>query len=185
VRLYRFSPVRTKEELFEAIEYVHFACHKLCKQTFREYLPVAGNIGIFCHYDDEFDRLVKMRDELADVNDNWNQKYFRLHESIVVPAKGDVPETTYTHLYIRRADPYRAQVGDADFVLRPEGFVPLKQSLLDGVKVKGARAFDRPELNMIELYDPDVDALAYVHTHTMEDNMKAQEGKNTAIRLGE
>lgn len=177
MKLYRFSPIQTQEELFKAIEYVHFACHELSKQTFGEYLPVAGNIGIFCHYDDEFDRLIKMRDELAGANDNWNQKYYRLHKPITIPAKDGIPETTYTHLYIRRADPYRAQVGDADFVLKPEKFVPFKQSLLDGAKVKGARAFDRPELNMIELYDPDVDTLSYVHMHTMEDNMKAQESK--------
>jgi hypothetical protein len=174
MKLYRFSSIQTKEELLKAIKHVHFACHQLCKQTLGEYLPVAGNVGVFCHYDDEFGRLIRMRDELADVNDNWNQKYYRLHEPIIIPAKGDIPEATYTHLYIRRADPYRAQVGDADFVLKPEKFAPLKQSLLDGVELKGARAFDRPELDMIELHDPDVDALAYVHTHTMEDNMKIQ-----------
>jgi hypothetical protein len=174
MKLYRFSPIQNHEQLMEAIMYTHLACNKLCKQSFDTYLPNAGNIGIFCHYDDEYERLIKMRNELTDVNDNWNQKYYRLHEPITIPAKDGIPKTTYTYLYIRRADPYRAQVGDADFVLRPEKFVPLKQSLLAGTKMKGARAFDRPDLDMIELCDPDIDALAYVHTHTMEDNLKKQ-----------
>lgn len=175
MKLYRFSPIRTKAELLDAVEYVHAACHSLCQQTLGEYLPVAGNIGIFCHYDDEFDRLVELRNELADVNDSWNEKYYRLHEPISIAEKDGIPAATYTHLYIRRADPYRGQVGDADFVMSPETFTPLKKSLLDGVKIKGARAFDRPELDMIELHDPDIDVLSYVHTHTMEDNMRAQE----------
>ncbi len=178
MKLYRFSPIQTEAQLRQAIEYVHRACHALSLHTFDEYLPVAGNIGIFCHYEDELTYLVGVRDQLADVHDNWNQKYYRLHQPISIPAQGGVPEATYTHLYIRRPDPYRAQVGDADFVLGPEKFGPFKQSLLDGTKVKGARAFDRPGLDMIELYDPDVDALSYVHTHTMEDNMRMQERKS-------
>ncbi len=175
MKLYRFSPIQTKAELLEAIEYVHVACHNLCKQTLGEYLPVAGNIGIFCHYDEEFDYLVKLRNELVDVNDNWNEKYYRLHEPISIADKDGIPGAIYTHLYIRRSDPYRGQVGDLDFVMQPEKFSPLKKSLLDGVILKGARAFDRPELDMIELYNPDIDVLSYVHTHTMGDNMRIQE----------
>ena len=168
---YRFSPIQSKEELLKAIEYVHFACHKLSKQTFGEYLPVAGDIAIFCHYEDEFDRLVNMRNELADVSDSWNQKYYHLFKPIVVPAKDGVPAATYTHLYIRRADPNRAEVGDADFVMSPAKYKPLKQSLLDGTKMQGLQVFDRPGLDLIQLYDPDVDVLSYVGTHTMEDSM--------------
>ncbi len=175
MKLYRFSPIQTKEELLQALEYIHVACHQLCKQSFGEYLPVAANIGIFCHYDDEFERLVKFRDELADVNDNWKQKYYRLFEPLTFPAKDGIPAATYTHLYIRFADPYRAQVGDADFVLAAEKYAPLKESLLNGAKVPGARVYTgETKLDMIELYNPDVDALSYVHMHSMEDNVRAQ-----------
>jgi len=168
MKLYRFSPIQNKEALLEAITHIHFSCYKLCKQSFGEYLPNAGNMGVFCHYDDEYDRLIAIRKELTEASDNPDQKYFKLHEPITIPAEGDVPETTYTYLYIRRPDPYRAQAGDIDFYLDPNEYEDLKQAMLAGTKtLPGARVFDRPDLDMIELYDPDVDALGYVSTEMM------------------
>lgn len=167
MKLYRFSPIQDMSELLEAIEHVHFSCHTLCKQSFGEYLPNSGNIGIFCHYDEEYDRLIALRKEITESSDDFNQKYFRLHEPITIPAKDDVPETTYTHLYIRKPDIYRAQVGDIDFYLGQTEYDTVKQSLLDGAVIKGARIFPRNDLDMIELYDPDIDACGYVSTHKM------------------
>jgi len=115
MKLYRFSPIKSQEELFETIKHIHLECYKLCKQSFDKYLPNAGNIGVFCHYEDEYEYLTDLRKKLTESSDNINQKYFRLHRPIVIPAKDDVPETTYTYLYIRRPDPYRSQVGDVVF----------------------------------------------------------------------
>ena len=167
MKLYRFSPIKNKSQLQKAIAHTHFACYELCKQAFGKYLPNAGNIGVFCHYDDEYEFLTKLRKELTVSSDNINQKYFRLHNPIIIKAKGDVPRTTYTHLYIRKPDPYRSQTGDLDFFLEPKKYAELKKSLLDGAKIRGARVFDRPDLDMIELLDPDIDALAYVSTEMM------------------
>ena len=173
MKLYRFSPIEDKERLFKAIEYVHFACHQLCKESFGKYLPNAGNIGIFCHYDKEYEGLKNIQKELCEMSENFNQKYFRLHEPLVIPEENDIPETTYNYLYIRQPDPYRYQVGDLDFYLSDEEYNQLKQSLLSGTsKIKGARAFDRTDLDMIELFDPDVDALGYVSTHKMTDRVR-------------
>lgn len=166
MKLYRFSPMRDKKGLMEAIEHIHFSCHQLCKKAMGKYLPVAGNIGVFCHYDEEYQHLIKIREELTIASNSFNQKYFRLHEPIVIPAKKGVPETTYTHLYIRKPDPYRAQVGDLDFYLEPEIYQELKKSLLKGKIIKGARIFGRTE-DMIELFDPDIDACAYISTKKM------------------
>ncbi len=174
MKLYRFSPIRSKEELMQAISHVHFECYKLCKQSFRYYLPNAGNIGIFCHYEDEYEQLIKIREEMTEASENLNQKYFRLHNPIIIPAADDVPEITYTYLYIRKPDPYRSHVGDVDFYLEPERYQELKDSLLTGRKIKGARIFERPDLDMIELYDPDVDALSYVSTHTMTEMVRTK-----------
>ena len=174
MKLYRFSPIKTKEELFEAIKHVHFECYKLCKQSFGYYLPNAGNMGIFCHYEDEYDNLIKIRKDLTEESDNVNQKYFRLHSPIVISESGDIPETTYTYLYIRKPDPYRFHVGDVDFFLENEKYNNLKQSMIEGKKIPGARIFDRPDLNMIELYDPDVDTLAYVSTETMSTQVRVK-----------
>ena len=169
MQLYRFSPIENQDQLLQAIKYTHFACHQLCRQILNKYLPNSGNIGIFCHYDQEYELLTKIREELTDSTNSFNQKYFRLREPIIIPAEGDVPETTYTHLYIRRSDPYRYQVGDVDFFLEPAEYLKLKNSLLTGLVIKGARPLDdvNPNHDLIELYDPDIDALAYVGMHKL------------------
>ena len=166
MKLYRFSPIKNKAQLIKAIEHVHFLCHKLCKQSLGRYLPVSGNIGVFCHYEGEYEFLTKMREELTELSDNINQKYYRLHKPIIVLAKGDVPETTYKYLYIRKPDPYRYQVGDVDFYLEPKEYAKLKQSIKEGKRIKGARIFPRPDLDMVELFDPDVDCCGYITTNS-------------------
>jgi hypothetical protein len=171
-KLYRFSPINSKDELLEAIKHTHFECYKLCKQSFGYYLPNAGNVGIFCHYNGEYMLLTDIRRELTETSDNVNQKYFRLYEPVIIPAQDDIPETTYTYLYIRNPDPYRHHVGDVDFYLEQGKYLQLKQSLLAGNEMNGARVFDRPDLDMIELHDPDIDALAYVSTEKMSASVR-------------
>lgn len=163
MKLYRFSPIQDKARMIEAIKHIHFACHTLCMQSMGKYLPIAGNVGVFCHDDDEYIFLTKLREELTDSSDFVYGKYFRLHEPIVISAKGDIPETTYSYLYIRKPDSKKQQVGDIDFYLNPEKYVQLKQSLLDGREIKGARVLpNRPDLDLIELYDPTIDAWGYI-----------------------
>lgn len=174
MKFYSFSPIKNKEELYEAIKHIHFSCYELCKQSFGKYLPSAGNMGVFCHYDDEYNTLIKIREQITESSDNFNQKYFRLLEPITILARGDVPETTYTHLYIRKPDPYRHHAGDVDFFLESEEYNQLKNSLLNGKIMKGTRVFDRADLDMIELYNPDIDALAYVSTHKMAEKVRVK-----------
>lgn len=100
---------------------------------------------------------------------------------VVIPAQDDDPETTYTHLYIRKPDPYRHQVGDVDFYLELEKYAELKQSLLDGNVIKGARVFPRNDLDMIELYNPDIDALGYVSTSTMTEKVRIKLSNETKL----
>ena len=181
MKLYRFSPIESKELLQAAVAYTHFACYKLCKQSFGHYLPNAGNMGLFCHYDNEYEQLVAIRKELTEPSDEPNQKYFKLYNPITIPAQDDVPETTYTHLYIRRPDPYRHHVGDVDFYIEPDQYAELKQSLLAGKTINGARMFPRNDLDMIELYDPDVDALGYVSTSTMTEKVRIKVSEETRL----
>lgn len=149
--------------MMEAIKHIHLACHMLCNQSIGRYLPVAGNVGVFCHYEDEYAFLTKLREELTDLSKSVYGKYFLLHKPIVIPAKGDIPETTYNYLYIRKPDPKKHQVGDIDFYLEPEKYAELKQSLINGKIIKGARALlNRPDLDLVELYDPDIDAFGYI-----------------------
>jgi hypothetical protein len=171
---YRFSPIKNKNQLLEAIKYTHFKCFDLCKKILGKYLPVAGNIGIFCHYNDEYEFLAKLREELTEKSDNWNQKYYRLYEPITIPSQGNVPGAVYTYLYIRRPDQDKKQVGDIDFVLNDKEFNELKNSLLHGTEIKGVKIFDRPDLNLIELSDPDFDVLSFVGTKNMTENVRAK-----------
>jgi len=48
-----------------------------------------------------------------------------------------------------------------------QAYAELKKSLTGGIKFAGAKIFDRPDLDMIELSDPDIDALAYVSDRAM------------------
>ncbi len=174
MKLYRFSPVMTHADLLEAIRHVHVECFKLCKASLGEYLPIAGNVGFFCHYDEEYKVLIELRKQLTEESDNVNQKYFRLYKPIVIPTEGDMPETTYTHLYIRQPDIYRAQVGDVDFVMEQERYEKTKASLQRGEVIPGARIFPRPDLDMIELYNPDVDALGYISVNEMTEKVRVK-----------
>lgn len=179
--LYTFSPITTHEKLLEAIKFIHFACHKLCKNSFGEYLPNSGNVGVFCQYEDEFAFLKGIQAKLCEASKDSNTKYFKLHTPIIIPAKDDVPETSYEYLYIRRPDPYRHQVGDLDFYVEEKEYQALKSAILAGKKLPGARVFERPDLDMIELYNPDVDALGYVSMHAMTQKVRIKQSEITKL----
>lgn len=181
MKLYRFSPIRNREELLEAVKHVHSSCNQLCKESLGNYLPNAGNIGIFCHYNDEYDYLVGLRKRLCEPSDDPNQKYFKLQEAIVIKANEDIPEGRYTHLYIRKPDIYRAQVGDVDFYLEQSEYINLKDRLNGGEGISGARVFPRQDLDMIELFNPDVDALAYISTQKMTEKVHIKLSNETNL----
>ncbi len=44
---YRFSPIKSENDLIEAIKYVHVQAHKLCKNTFGKYLEKTQNLQSF------------------------------------------------------------------------------------------------------------------------------------------
>lgn len=160
---YRFSPIQNKEQLMKAIEHIHFACHKLCMQSLGEYLPVGGNVGVFCHFDDEYIYLKKLQLELADLSKSVYGKYYLLHQPVVIPARKDIPETIYSYLYIRKPDPDKPQVGDIDFYMESDKYTQLKKSLLKGEIIKGVRTLPkRPDLDLMELYDSNIDACGYI-----------------------
>lgn len=173
MKLYRFSPIKSQEEILKAIEHIHFESYRLCKISFGNYLPNSGNVGVFCHYQDEYVHLTSIRKELTESSENYNQKYFRLHNPIIIPAKDDAPETTYEFLYVRQPDPYRHHVGDVDFYLPEDEYSKLKSEMENGKEVPGARLFPSPRLEMIEMYNPDSDVLAYVSTVKMTEIVKS------------
>jgi len=168
---FRFSPIKNKIGLFKAIEYIHFETHKLCKKRLGYYLPVAGNIGVFCHFEDEFESLIQIRKELTDLSDHWNQKYYRLTKPIVIPNKKNISKTIYTYLYIRKPDPHNHHVGDIDFYMEPSKYKELKHSLLSGKVIEGVKIFERSDLDLIRLSDPKSDVSAFIGKKTMTENV--------------
>lgn len=174
MKQYRFSPIENNKRLLEAIKYTHLRCFELCKENFGRYLPVAGNVGIFCHYDDEYKFLTSLRGKLTEISDNWNKKYYRLHNPITIPAQGNVPGAVYSYLYVRQPDLEKPQVGDVDFVIGKKEFDELKKSLAQGKVIKGLKIFDRPDLDLVELSDPDVDAVSFIGTKDMTENVNTR-----------
>lgn len=152
MKLYRFSPIETKEELFKAVNYVAMQSTKLCQKITGETLPITY-LTICAHYLDEYDELIKIASTLGEVVDANNG-------IAVMPLK---PIKTAGHtvpkLRIRKPDPYRTQVGCNDF--DPGNYQDFKQKYV-AVNPNNLRVIERPDYEMIEFYDPDFDVFSYV-----------------------
>lgn len=162
------------KDLAALIEKIHKGCFTLCYEALGVYLPVAGNIGIFCQSEEDFDRFTKARERLTHPSNNINQKYFELKAPITVQQIGKIPSATYTHLYIRKPNPDSPEAGDVDFVLPQEEYVKLKNRILAGEKVPGASLYNRPGWDTIEIRNPNIDALAYVSTQEMAEKVRVK-----------
>jgi hypothetical protein len=92
MQLYRYSPIQNLEILLKAGRHIHEECHKLCMNSFGRYLDNSGNLGIFCHYEDEYNLLIEIRKSLTEPSDNPNQKYFKLHNPIIFETTETSPE---------------------------------------------------------------------------------------------
>ncbi len=159
----RFYPIENKEILMAAIKYVHLECFKLCHVALGKYLPVAGNLGIFCHDEKEYEFLTELGEDLTDFRDSLYGKYFRLYKPIVIPANDDIPETKYEYLYIRKPDELRPEVGDVDFIISENEFEKIRNS----EAVNDISIFNRPDLGMCGLSSSDFDVLSFLTTKTI------------------
>jgi len=152
--LYRFSPIRQESELVEALQYIHKTCAQLCADAVGQTLPTSGNLCFFCHYPAEYEGLQKVQQGLT----LGGGKYQILKKPLVFDGMN------YTHLCIRQPDPYRSQVGCVDYLMPQPDYDALKAELLGGKEIVGVRVFPRDDLDMLELYHPDVDVLGYITT---------------------
>jgi len=105
------------EQLLNIIHEIHIDCFKLCGEALGKYLPIAGNVGVFCQSEKDYDLFTKIREEITYPSTNPNQKYYELKQPIITSPLGDVPQTVYTHLYVRKPSSDSPEVGDVDFVL--------------------------------------------------------------------
>lgn len=162
------DPITNKEELLARITDVHLQCYRLCKKIFGRYFINAGNIGIFCHSDEEYGFATKLREVMTISSNNPDQKYYELFVTITVLAHEDIPETTYRYLYIRKPDPtpYGKYLGDIDFFLESKEYEQLKAEVALK-KYKGAQIYNRPGWDMIQLSLPTIHSVAYISTKEM------------------
>ncbi len=155
-----------KEDLEQIIEAIHIDCFRLCKVILGEYLPVVGNVAIFCQSNDDYERLTHLTQKLTCLSTNPQQKYLELIEPIVVPASDNLPGADYAYLYVRKPAIDSPEQGDIDFILTLGDFERLKLRVAAG-KVEGASIYDRPGWDMVELRDPSIAAIAYVSYEAM------------------
>ncbi len=160
---------------------IHRNAYKLCFNSFGQPLNNAGNMGVFCQSEEDFIGFTEIRKQITITSDNPDQKYFELIDPIVFEAEGDIPKVTYTHLYIRRYDPGEPHIGDVDFFVEVTDYQLLKQRILNGEIIEGARIYDRQDLDMIELYDDDNEALAYVSTKEMAERARIKQSEETQL----
>ncbi len=168
MKLYRFSPITSEVALIESIQYLHVVTNELCVKAIGEQLEVAENVGIFTHYQEEYEDLISIKESLTESSVHFNNKYYLLKKPLVMPDG-----TVYKYLYIRKPDPYRAQVGDIDFTMDADKFNALKSEIQkDPSKYPYARIFPRSDLDMIELHHPDFDVLPYIVVGTMTEKIR-------------
>lgn len=170
----RMNSIHNKEQLFKTLETIHFDCFQLCKKYFNRYFPVTGNIGVFCHSEDEYIFLTKLRTEMTYPSDNPDQKYFLLKNPIIMEQANSVPKTTYTHLYVRQPDPtpFGNHSGDVDFCLPTNEYNSLIQSVKNGGYPHGVAVYTQKGLELVELSDPTISALAYISTEEIAEKMR-------------
>lgn len=164
-----------EKQLFDRIKRIHLSCFKLCKQILGAYLDASGNIGVFCQSEREYEIFMRIRKELTEMSNHPDQKYFRLYQPIIYATEGEIPEATYTHLYIRKPDPtpYGKYLGDVDFILDSAEYQKLKESVTKGL-IKGAEVYDRPKWDTVQMTSLDVDSVAYVSTKEFAEKVRVK-----------
>lgn len=167
--------MKKDNKLLKIVEQIHIGCHEICRNILGTYLPVSGNLGVFCQSDEEHTEFSIAAKELTHASNNPNQKYFELVEPIVFESKGSIPAATYTHLYIRKFDPtpYGKYLGDVDFVLTENAYQTLKKKVLSG-EIIGAKMYDRAGWDTIVLTDPAINAVSYVSTQEFAEKVRIE-----------
>lgn len=164
------------DALLQRIQQIHDDCHRLCMLVMGKYIAVAGNIGIFCQSDDEYNEFLVYKDELTKPSPNPNQKYFELIEPIKVEGKDSLPQSVYTHLYIRKPDhtSYGKYLGDVDFVMDEASYKQFKLDVLAGKYAKGIEIYNRPNWDTVQITYPEVSSVAYISTKEFSEKVRVK-----------
>ncbi|HEC63991.1 MAG TPA: hypothetical protein ENI23_01715 [bacterium] len=168
------SKISNKKELLDTITKLHFEAYHLIQSSFSKYFPNAGNVGIFCHYEDEYNNLIKIRDSLSYKSSEPNRKYFKLKQPIVTEAKNEIPQVKYTHLYIREPDPspYGEHLGDIDFFVKDSEYKELLDEVDKG-RIKNAIIYIQDGIGkIIQVANDSIETLAYISTKNITETIR-------------
>lgn len=157
MKLYRFSPIKSPAECFEALEYIDKKLRELSALVLNEKLSV-NTLKIFAHYDDEYTFLKSWVDNLGSSEDEDSSTSYYVKPSKAMVINKDPIE----YIGIRTPDPYRQQVGCGDFVV--DNFEKFKAKYIG--KTPFIREVPHPKYQMLELFHPDIDILAYIVKET-------------------
>ena len=169
------AQIASIEELGKIVFRLHVWCHELCKKAMGCYLPIAGNVGIFCQSQEEYEHLSTLAKTLTESSNNPDQKYFKLLEPCVFSDYQDIPWASYEYLYIRKPAEDSPQLWDIDFVLPPEEFETLKSKIRSGDANPLLKIDEyRPGREMVMIYEDGADALPYISTREMAERMRVK-----------
>lgn len=162
--------------LLKRVNDIHSDCHRLCLYATNKFLPVAGNIGIFCQSEEEYKAFKEGQQEIVKPSDNPNQKYFEQKEPIVIEKTEGIPQAIYTYLYIRKFDPtpYGKNKGDIDFVMAEVEYEAFKQDVLEGKTPKGVELYDRRNWDTVQITDPAINSVAYISTKEFSEKVRVK-----------
>ena len=151
-KFYRFSPIKTQEQLLESIRYIDSQATELSNKIIKKEYPLSS-LTVFSHYADEFEVLKKILLGMGDQQTENNGPYVKLTNPLVLRGNA------LKFLRIRKPDPYRMQVGCCDFNI--PNYDDFKANYLK-TNTSKLRLIERVDYEMIEFHDPDFDILAYV-----------------------
>jgi hypothetical protein len=149
MKLYRFSPIKDEDSLFEVYEYITGELEKLSNKLFSEALPIT-TLKVFPHYPDEYKFLYKI------VSNMGSAASFNSKTSYYATVKKKMKGYDINYLGVRIVDPYRLHVGCGDYEI--DNYDEFKQKYLS--KSPFVREFQ--DKDMIEVWHPEFDILGYV-----------------------
>ncbi len=148
------------EELKIKIQNIVKRAKELKDKYTDQYNAPVNYVCIFCQNEVEFEELSKLAQKIGRViKQTYSGPLFLIEP--VETAAGKV-----RLLKIRKPDPTRPQQGDADFTVKD--YQSFKEKYL---KLPNFSLIKRPEFEMIELKDLDLDVLAYFSYPTLEESL--------------
>lgn len=151
MRLYRFNLTK-KKNLVRAIDYTAHKTSKLIERTIGKKLPITY-LTIFAHRPKEYEKLIEFATELGKPEETKNGLRFNLYKPIRTRAG------YLKRLRIRKPDPYRTQVGTADYDVGD--YTDFRDKHLEK-HPDNVRLIERQGHSMLEFHDPGFDVFAYV-----------------------